>query len=306
VSGDRHELVVVGAGPAGVSAALWARARELDVLLLEAGPGPGGQLQRVYFEPREIAGWAGGDGQALAGTYRRQLVERAIPVRFGAAVERLVQGDDWSLVLAGGEELRARAVLVASGARARRLDVPGEREFEDRGVSTSATRDRARLAGRTVVVVGGGDAAFENALHLAGHGGQVTLLVRGAPRARHTFRERVARESRIEVRTETRVTAIEGDSVVRAVRVAGPGGGSRIACEGVVVKVGVVPNTEWCADVLARDPAGHVRVGPDLATSAPGVWAAGDATGPTLPCVPVAHGQGALAIAAIRTALRRD
>ena len=304
MSSPMRELVIVGAGPAGVSAALWAKSRELDAMLLELGPEPGGQLLNVHFEPREIAGWLTGDGRVLAATYARQLAEAGVPVRYGAEARTLVAGVDPEVQLTGGERLHARAVLVASGVRRRRLGVPGEREFEDRGVSYSATRDREALAGRDVIVVGGGDAASENALILASLGGRVTLLARGTVRARAEFRDRLAREAQVRVREHTRVLAITGDTRVREVRVAGPGGESTLACEAVVVKVGVEPNTEWCRDALAHDADGFLQVDERLATSRPGVWAAGDVVRPLLPCVPVAAAHGALAVAAIRAALR--
>ena len=304
MSAPSRELVIVGAGPAGVSAALWARSRQLDVLLLEGGPGPGGQLHRIHFEPREIAGWVAGDGPALAAAYARQLAEAGVPVRYGAEAGSLVTGEAPAVHLTSGERVRARAVLVASGVRRRRLGVPGEREFEDRGVSYSATRDRERLAGRDVAVVGGGDAACENALMLAALGGRVTLLVRGAVRARAEFRERLAREPAVRVLEHTSVLSIAGGDRVRELRVSGPGGERAIPCEAVVVKVGAVPNSEWCREVLAHDEAGYLRVDERFATPSPGVWAAGDVVRPLLPCVPVATGHGALAVAAIRDALR--
>ncbi len=306
MSAPVRELVIVGAGPAGVSAALWAKSRQLDTLLLEAGGGPGGQLNVIHFEPREIAGWLSGDGRSLAAAYARQLAEAGVPVRYGAEAQALETGEELAIQLKGGERLRARAMLVATGARRRRLDVPGERELEDRGVSYSATRDRARLAGRDTVVVGGGDAACENALLLASLGGLVTLLARVSVRARAEFRERLAREPRIRVFEHTHVLEIAGVDHVQAVRTIGPGGETILPCEAVVVKVGVTPNTEWCRDTLAHDADGYLQINARFATPLPGVWAAGDVVRPLLPCVPVATGHGALAVADIRVALRGD
>ena len=145
-----RELVVVGAGPAGVSAALRARLLDLEPLVLESGPGAGGQLLHVHFEPRDIAGTVADDGQAIARAYERQLAAQGIAVRFGADVRGLELGAEHALVLGGGERILARAVLVSTGVRRRRLGVPGEGELEDRGVSYSATRDRDMLAGRDV------------------------------------------------------------------------------------------------------------------------------------------------------------
>lgn len=302
------ELVVVGAGPAGISAALWARSLELDVLLLDAAPTPGGQLHVVHFHPLAVPGFEQGDGPALAATCTRQLESAGVPwlgdcvavsLRPSASLEEPAE-----VACADGRGFPARAVLVASGVRRRRLEVPGERELEGRGVSFSATRDQARLAGLPVAVVGGGDAAYENALLLAAAGSEVDLFVRGEVRARSEFRERVAAEGRVRVHRSARVTAILGERFVTAVRVEHDGAAEEIATRGVVIKIGVLPNSEWCRATLETDAEGYVRTDADLATSAPGVWAAGDIVRPVPPSIPVAMGQGAQAATAIRRALR--
>jgi thioredoxin reductase (NADPH) len=303
------ELLVVGAGPAGVSAALRALELDLSVLLLEAAPRPGGQLHVMHFHPLDVPGFESGDGAALAASYERQLEATQVPMQRGARAERIEPAPGAprtrAVVLESGERLEAAAILVATGLRRRRLGVPGERELEDAGVSFSANRDLAKLAGRRVAVIGGGDAAYENALVLAATGGAIMLVVRGEPRARPEFRARVAAEPRIRVRTHARVLAFLGDGALQAVRVASPSGEETLALDAAVIKAGVVPNSEWCASELERDPEGYVRVDARLATSAPRVWAAGDVTRALPPSVPVAVGQGAQAVAMVRAELRR-
>ncbi len=302
------ELAVVGAGPAGIAAALWARTLELDVELLDAAPAPGGQLHIVHFHPLAVPGFEQGDGPALAAACARQLERAGVSCRGDRAAIGLrpaaAPGGAAEVTFAGGGRVEARAVLVATGVRRRRLAVPGEREFEGRGVSFSATRDQARLAGLPVAVVGGGDAACENALLLAAAGSEVDLFVRGEPRARSEFRERVAAHPRIRVHRGARVTAILGDDAVAAVRVELGGVEREVPTRGVVIKIGVLPNSEWCREAVATDPEGYVRADASLATSAPGVWAAGDVIRPVPPSIPVAMGQGAQAATAIRRALR--
>jgi thioredoxin reductase (NADPH) len=303
------DVVIVGAGPAGVSAALWARSLDLVPEVLEAAASPGGQLHIVHFHPLNVVGVADGDGAAIAGVLAKQLGDARIDVRGGSPATALEGGSEARpprVITADGVAHEGGAVLIASGARRRRLEVPGERELEGRGVSYSATRDRAMLAGRRVMVVGGGNAAFENALLLSGAGCAVTLVVRDQPRARHEFVQRVAQDPRIEVLEGASVSGIRGGDRVSAVAIESAGRHFERPAEGVVVKVGMIPNTEWCAGALDLDPGGYVRVDATLRSSRPRVWAAGDVTRPVVPSLAVAIGQGAQAMGAIRAVLRPD
>jgi len=300
-----HELVIVGGGPAGVSAALWARSLGLTALVLEGEARAGGQLHHIHFPLANLPGVAGRDGPALAATLVAQLDGAGIEVRYESLAVEL-DPESPAVRTAAGDRFPASAVLVATGVRRRRLDVPGEAALEGRGVSWSATQDRARFAGQEVVVVGGGDGAYENALLLVEVGCTVTLVVRGRPRARGDFRRRVAACPGIEVLEGMHVTAVLGEERVRAVRLEGPRGALERSAAGLVVKVGVIPNSEWCAKVLDHDRDGYILVDRRSATSRPRVWAAGDVTGPSPAAVAVAIGHGALAGAAIRATLRGD
>ena len=294
-------LLVVGAGPAGASAALWARSIEMPVTLLEGETRLGGQLHLIHAAPPNLALGTRGEGPELARGLAAQLEAAGIAVRAGARAAAL-ESEPLGVRTAEGERLEADAVIVATGVRRRRLEVPGERELEGRGVSFSATADRQRLAGQPVAVVGGGDAAYENALLLAEVGSRVTLLVRARPRARREFQERVA-AAEIEVRERTRVRAVLGQDAVSGVEVEGPRGVEVLPVAGAVVKVGVIPNTEWCTG-LERDADGFLQVDGRLRTSHLRVWAAGDVTRPAVLGLAVALGHGALAVAEVRAAFQ--
>jgi len=301
------DVVIVGAGPAGVSAALWARSLHLVPEVLESAAAPGGQLQQIHFHPLDLAGVGSGDGAAIAAVLATQLDGARTPLRCESPAVALEGGGEVNpprVITADGAVHQCDAVLVASGVRRRTLGIPGESEFDGRGVSSSATRDRTLFANRRVVVVGGGDAAFENALLLTDVGCQVTLVMRDLPRARHEFLERVAQDPRIEVIGAASVTAIRGHDWVTAVRIESEDRAFERAADGIVIKVGVIPNTEWCAGALELDPEGYVRVDATLRTSRPRVWAAGDVTRPLVSSLAVAIGQGAQAMGAIRALLR--
>ena len=304
---SRPELLIVGAGPAGVSAALWARGLSLSARLIERGENPGGQLHMVHFQLRDVAGVAAADGPALAGVHAGQLEAAGVELTTGASAASLELGAGAhglpAVRLVDGSRIEAEALLIATGARRRPLEVPGAAALEGRGVSYSATRDRDRLAGLEVAVVGGGDAAFENALILAGVGCRVTLLARGTSRARPDFRSRIAAEPRIRLVEGAEVREVLGSGRVEGLRVADGEGERLLACEAVVVKIGVIPNSEWCHGRLEQEPGGWLRVDARFATSAARVWAAGDVVRPLLPSIAVAMAQGAQAVAVIRERL---
>jgi thioredoxin reductase (NADPH) len=303
-------VLVIGAGPAGVSAALWARSRGLTCVLMEREARPGGQLQAIYFHPRQLPGVETGDGPEMAAASLRQLEAAGVEWHAHTSARSVDSGADGPEVTASDTTLpdqvtrhRADAVLIACGLARRRLGIPGEREFEGRGVSLSATRDRASLAGHDVLVIGGGDAAFENALLLADAGSRVTLAVRGEPGARRSFRERVARSDAIQVLTHTRVTALIGDQRLRGARLESAGGTHERECSAAVIKIGWAPDTAWCSPPLATDGDGFIRVAPGGRTSVAGFWAAGDITRPALFAIPLAHASAAAAIFDIAGAL---
>jgi len=288
-----RELLVIGAGPAGVSAALWARSLGMDVEVIEGASRVGGQLHDIHFRPVNVAG-VEDDGPTIASRLAAQLARAQVPLRLEVRAAALEPGN--RIRTASGERLEASALLIATGVRRRRLEVPGDRELEGRGVFYA---DRPALSKQDVVVVGGGDAAFENSLLLAEAGCRVTLLGRGRARARDEFQSRVAATAGITRHDGARVLAIEGEDRVRNVRVEEQGRPASIAAQSVLVKIGVQPNTDWCRGALAHDEGGYLKVDGAGATSQPRVWAAGDVTRPSLFGVTVAAGQGALAVAAM-------
>ena len=295
------DVAIVGGGLAGVSAALWARSLELEPVLIDPGPRIGGQLERVHFELPNLAGMVAGNGPEVAARLADQLAARRITPRLGLRAVSLDAAVP-AIGIDDGSTLEARAVLIATGVRRRRLDVPGESELEGRGVSFSATGDRAWLAGRDVIVVGGGDAAFENALILRDLGCRVTLAVRGTPRARSAFQRRIGAAG-IEVVANARVLAILGDTQVTGVRLETSAGVVEREIGAVVIKAGVVPNTEWCRTAVPVDAEGYVVVDAALRTTRSHVWAAGDVTRPPRMAAAIALGHGAVAIESIRRSL---
>jgi thioredoxin reductase (NADPH) len=289
------DLVVVGGGPAGISAAIWAHTLHLRYAVLDAGATPGGQLHRVYNTIVDYPGVEPGDGSALAGRFAAHLDRLGVEVRSGsrvAAVDvaaRAVEVD--------GARLDAAYLLLATGVRRRRLGVPGEAEFVGRGVSPSASKFAHLFRGRRVLVVGGGDAALEEALILADGCERVTLAHRSDRfRGRDDFRERVEAHPRIDVLVGAELEAIEGEGEVERARLRVGSTSSVLDVAGVFICVGVEPATDLVAGQLDLDERGFVRVDATQRTSADGVYAAGDVCSGSSWTIAAAVGEGAAAV----------
>ncbi len=301
----RLDAVIVGAGPAGLSAALFLRDFDLDVVLIEEGSQPGGQLNEIHAPIVNYLGTVGRRGEEVLGATLEDARAAGLSILVGAPVTRISTRSRWVERAgdgAGGvERIQARALVLATGLRRRALGVPGEAELRGRGVSHSANLDRQCFAGRLVVVVGGGTAAVEDAILCAEVGSPVTLLHRSSRfRAREDFLARARAHSSIRFVVNATVTAIEGGEAVEGVRYrvgrgrAGRGGQEKsVACAGVFVRVGWEPRTELVRRQLRCDRAGFIHAGAAGVTSVPWVFAAGDVCAPGCPSVANAVGQGA-------------
>jgi thioredoxin reductase (NADPH) len=305
---EHQRCVIVGAGPAGLSAALWLDKLGVPFVLLEAGAQLGGELWRINLPIRDLLGVQAGSGRDFIARVQQQLASLRWDLRFGAAVRRIDPAQRRVETATGA--LQADALLLTMGLRRRALELPDAAGREGRGLSYSATTDAASLAGQRVLVLGGGDGAFENALFLAERCPQVWLAHRGPrPSARAEFVQRAARAARaarLEVIADAELRAIapQGDALA-GVELNTARGPRTLEASWVVIKIGFVPRTETLpADSPARDAAGYLVVDRCLATSVPGVFAAGDLCNPHAPSLAAAIGDGAVAASAIQRALR--
>ncbi|MEP7270871.1 MAG: NAD(P)/FAD-dependent oxidoreductase [Acidobacteriota bacterium] len=300
MSEERVDILIVGGGPGGMSALLWCHSLGLRGLLLEKQPQLGGQMLMMFHRIVDYAGLIAPDGSDLA----RRFVEHLQALQLAYNVmQPVVETDLKSLRIRTDKAwLGARAIIVATGARKRRLGVPGEDRFDGAGVSFTATRDHPIFAGREVVIVGGGDSAFEGALMLARVCPQVTLIHRGETfRARAEWVREVRTHPRIAIRTNTEVIAIEGEGAPSRVLVEHNLTRAReaIPAQGVFVRLGMAPNTEIFAAELALDHAGYFLVDSRQKTSAKMVYAVGDACAGISQSIASAVGQAAVAVKSI-------
>jgi thioredoxin reductase (NADPH) len=300
-----HDVVIIGAGPAGLSAALWCDELGLDTLVLEQGGETGGQLLHIYNAIGNYPGVRAANGLELRDLFAEQLADSDFDIWTDASIESADLRAK-RIVLRSGEQLQAISIIIATGVRRRRLGVEGEAELMGRGVVESATRDRALLAGKDVCVVGGGDAAAENALLLAEVCPTVTLVHRGTRlRARREFTERLKTDHRVTVFTEAVVERIIGTEEVLAVEILRRGAIKpfQMAVGGVLVRIGVEPNTELFRDQVHTDERGYIVTTGEHETSIGNVFAVGDVSNPLAPTISGATGAGATAAKVIASRL---
>ena len=325
-SDDLYDVVIVGAGPAGLTSAVYAASEGLRTLVCErhAPGGQAGTSSRIENYPGFPDGVGG--AELAAGTYRqaRRLgAEFLIGVEIESAHPESDQTID--LTLTSGAKLRGRSGVIATGVAYRLLNAHGVERFAGRGVHYGSATDAApRYSGRHVVVVGGANSAGQAALHLATYADHVTMLVRGASLAGSMSRylvDRIEPHERITVRTGTQVSRAEGADWLERVVVDGPGGEASVDAGGMFVLIGGEPLTAGVEDWLRCDAGGYLMTGPDLyaeadrswwplerdplflESSQPGLFVAGDVRHGSIKRVASAVGEGATSIALVHSYL---
>jgi thioredoxin reductase (NADPH) len=300
-----YDVLIIGAGPAGLSAALWCDELGLDALVLERNAKIGGQLHSIFNAIENYPAARFENGAAFAESFAAQIADRDFDLWTEAEIESVdIRGK--KLALRSGEQLQSISIIIATGVRRRALGIPGEKEFAGKGIIESGTRDRELYAGRDVCVIGGGDAAVENALLLAEACPTVTLVHRGKRlRARPEFAERLHTNHCITVFPESKVTRILGGERVEAVEIQRREGIKpfQLAVAGVLIRIGVTPNAELFADQLAFDAEGYIVTNSSHETDSTNVFAIGDVSTPLAPTIVGATGAGATAAKVIAARL---
>jgi thioredoxin reductase (NADPH) len=328
MDGNRYDVVVAGAGPAGLAAAVYAASEGLRVAVLDM-KAPGGQagtssrIENYFGFPTGIS------GQALAGRGLSQArkfgAEVAVPVeaiRLECGASGESEAPRYRLEMDNGERIDTRALIIATGARYRKPDLPRLGHYEGRGVYYGASFMEATLcASKEVIVVGGGNSAGQAAVFLAAHASHVHIMVRGAGLAAsmsHYLIQRLQAAHNVTIHSETSVVELVGGEQLETVRCRRAGQPVRdYPVEHLFLFLGAAPNTAWLNDCIALDDKGFVKTGPDiphdrwplprspyfLETSQPGIFAVGDVRSGSVKRVATAVGEGAAAIQALHAVL---
>ncbi len=291
------DVIIVGGGAAGISAALWCDELGLNTLLLEANAELGGQLLRVYNRIGNHLGAEAANGREMRDIFVRQIETRGFTVRRQTEVTE-INPKKKTIQLKNGEVFSAEFIIIASGVRRRKLNVEGEEKFQNKGIIESGKRERDSLKDKTVAIVGGGDAAFENALILAETAARVFLVARsGSFRARKEFVGKVSENPKIEVLTEIGVVKITGRENVEAIDLVNlkTGESFKLIVEAVLIRAGVEPNTEILRGKIDLDEKGYVKIDSLCQTNVESIFAVGDVANQIAPTVSGAVGTGATA-----------
>ena len=293
----QYQLVIVGAGPAGLSAGLYAARGRMQALLIEKGAAGGQALSTDWIE--NYPGFVDGvSGFELMGKMEAHAERFGLEKKSGVITAMELQGRVKRIVLESGEEISAHTVILCTGARPKRLGIPGEQEFSGRGVSYCATCDGPFYRGKDVAVVGGGDTAVSDALYLARFASRVYVVHRrDALRAAKVLQEAAFREEKIEFVYDSVPEAFCGETAVEGLSVKHVKTGSlrMLAVSAVFVAVGIVPETALVRGQVELDAAGAIVTDAQMRCSVPGVFAAGDVRNTPLRQVVTACADGAVA-----------
>lgn len=273
-----YDLIIIGAGPAGLSAAVYGKRAGLDLLVIEKNPMGGGQVLTTY-EVDNYLGLPGINGFDMGQKFQDHA--KAAGAEFiTTTVTGLENLGDKKVVHTEKGDYEAKTVILAAGAHHAHLNVPGEEELAGMGVSYCATCDGAFYRGRKVAVVGGGDVAVEDAIFLARFCEKVYLIHRRDElRAAKSLQNRLFELPNVEIRWNRKVKEIKGEDMVENLLLEDSLSGEEETLEvnGVFIAVGIQPDTEAFRDLVECNPAGYVIAGEDCRSSVPGIYVAGDA-----------------------------
>lgn len=291
-----YDLVIIGSGPAGLSAAIYASRAALDYVVIESAPVSGGQV----LTTADVDNYP---GLPLIGGWELSMKMREHADRLGAvfeikeAVSIENTGKTKKIKFTDGTEYESRTVIAAMGATARKLDVRGEKEYKGRGVSYCATCDGNFYRGKTAAVVGGGDTAMEDALYLSRLCEKIYIIHRRDEfRAAKSLVDKVKAQKNIELLMDTTVSEIKGDLTVKCIEIETKGIKRELQTDGVFIAVGVNPCSGLLKGLAQTDTAGYVIAGENCATNCEGIFAAGDLRKKMLRQIVTAAADGANAV----------
>jgi thioredoxin reductase (NADPH) len=291
-----YDVIIIGGGPAGLSAGLYTSRAKLSSLLIEKGI-TGGQINNTNWIENYPGFVDSIDGFELGNLMYKQATKFGLETMTAEVTGLEINGDVKTVKTTEGD-YTAKAVIIAGGSKRTMLNVPGEEEFTGRGVSYCATCDAPLFTDKPVAIVGGSDSAITEALHMAEFASKVYVIHRRDQlRAIPILQDRAFAEPKIEIVWDSTVDAVEGDQLVHSLKLNNVKTGEKKALEvsGVFVSIGFQPDTAYLKGVVPLDPVGHIITNEKMETDVPGVFAAGDIRLNSVRQVITAAGDGATA-----------
>ena len=287
-----YDLIIVGAGPAGITASVYAARKQMDFLIITEDIG--GQTA-WSGDIENYTGYQFITGIDLTSKFEEHLKKYNIEVKEGEGVTAIEKSGKVISVTAGGNVYRAKTAIVASGKTSRQLGVPGEEEFRNRGLAYCATCDAPLFSGKNVAVIGGGNSALEASLQLIKIANHIDIInITDEVIGDEIIKQKVISSEKVTVRNNTQVKEIIGDKFVKGITITSGSGEEKIALEGVFVEIGLIPNSSFKSD-LDKNEAGEIKVDSHNQTNISGIFAAGDVTDVPEKQIVVAAGEGAKA-----------
>lgn len=305
-SNAEPDVLIIGGGPAGISALIWCNDLGLSSVLVDGSSDLGGQLLSIYNPVSNYPGISALNGADIRDRFVMSVDFARQNIFLNSHVAQF-DTQEVKALISNGPELSARFAVIATGLRRRKLGVSGEDQFVGNGILASGSRERETVRGKRVAVVGGGDAALENAAILSEFADKVYLIHRRDRfKARKEFIDKVTDADNVEIIYDSCVTAIVGERVVRQMQISGSSNKARsLDVDFVLVRIGYEPNSELVKGQVETDKAGFIQTDRDGRTSAPRIFAAGDVANPVSPTIATAVGSAATAVKSINCLLNR-
>jgi alkyl hydroperoxide reductase subunit F len=287
-----YDLIIIGAGPAGITAAVYAARKKMSLLVISRDIG--GQAA-WSGDIENYTGYQFITGPELAAKFEEHMRKYEIDLKETEAVTEISKTGEVVSVRTDKGVYEAKTAIIASGKRSRELNVPGEKEFKNRGLTYCATCDGPLFAGKDVAIIGGGNSALDAALQMIRIAKRV-YIVNITPKlgGDAVMREKIEKSDVVTVMNNSQVTAVLGEKMVNAIKIKREGKEETIAVEGVFVEIGLIPNSEF-AKGLAKNEFGEIKVSPRNETNVPGIFAAGDVTDVPEKQIIIAAGEGSKA-----------
>lgn len=287
-----YDLIIIGAGPAGITASVYAARKRMNFLVITKDIG--GQTA-WSGEIENYTGYQFISGPELAGKFEEHMRQYGIELKEGEGVTELKKKGDVVFVKTDKDTYEAKTAIIASGKKSKELGVPGEAEFKNRGLTYCATCDGPLFAGKDVAVIGGGNSALDAALQLIKIAKHIYLVnITPSLTGDAIMQDKVKESDKISILNNTRVTAIFGDRFVSGIKIKREDKEKTLEVQGVFVEIGLLPNSEFAED-LEKNEKGEIKVDCRSQTNIPGIFAAGDVTDVPEKQIVVAAGDGAKA-----------